>query len=302
MLPIILLLGPCGAGKGTLAARLTANYKLHHLSIGDWLRAQAKAPIHGVSDNRINDYVSRSMQIPTSWLIEAYGEDWMQLAPLPLVLYVCSKANVNTPSNMWETPRFMTALKEKCLQLSEEHKSGAILLDNFPKRGSQSEALDRCLGEANLPVLAILLTCPSEVNLQRFLSRSRGSDNAKTFVRRLEVFDNGSPAVIEKYRNAGKLIEVSALGTPEQVFQEVLSKLEKSDTWRKIFAEKETQICKHQIDAKDMAGEEHISQQPRAHPLQSSILQSFSSSPMRSTSCPSTSICATTEQGRRASI
>lgn len=240
MLPIILLLGPCGCGKGTLATSLIASYKLYHLSVGDWLRSQAKSPILGVSSSCINDYVSLGFQIPTPWLIRAYGSDWMETAPPPLILYVCSKANKSTPSTMWI--RSMSALKQECMSVSPLSYD-AILLDNFPKLISQSDALDRCFGETNIPVLAISLTCPSEVNLQRFLSRCRGNDDAKTVRRRLERFDKESPAVLGKYRDAGKLVEVSALGTPEEVFQKVVSECEKAVAWVKIFAVQAVPSC-----------------------------------------------------------
>lgn len=109
MLPVILLLGPAGCGKGTLAAKLIATYRLYHLSVGDWLRAQSKAPILGVSSTCINDYVSLGFQVPTSWLIAADGEGWMETAPPPLILYVCSRADKSTPRSM--LTRSLPALK-----------------------------------------------------------------------------------------------------------------------------------------------------------------------------------------------
>lgn len=74
------------------------------------------------------------------------------------------------------------------------------------------------------------------MNLQRFLSRARGSDGTNTFRRRLERFAQESPAVIAKYRDAGKLVEVEALGTPEEVFQKVVSGCGKAAAWNAIFA------------------------------------------------------------------
>ena len=196
MLPIMLLLGPCGCGKGTLATRLIITYNLHHLSVGDWLRSQAQALILGITEDRINEHVSQNLQIPDTWLTQAYGSDWQEHAPPALVLYVCSKANVSTPSSMWI--RAMAVLKRECEIISASSKAKAILLVNFPKTIAQSNALDRCFRQANLPNLAVLLTCPADINLERFVSRSRGNNDAKTFERRLKRFDEESPAVIEK--------------------------------------------------------------------------------------------------------
>lgn len=127
----------------------------------------------------------------------------------------------------------MSALKLECEAVSN---SDAILLDNFPKLLSQSEALDACFGKGNVPCLAISLTCELEVNLERFLARGRGSDDVGTFRRRLQRFEKESPAVIGKYRGLGQLVEVSALGTPEEVFATVVGECEKEEVWRKIFA------------------------------------------------------------------
>lgn len=243
MLPLILLLGPCGCGKGTLAAKLISKYNLHHLSAGDWLRQQTKAPILGVPP-LVNEYVALNYRIPEHWLIEAFGLDWKEQAPPPLVLYVCSKANVSTPNSMWI--RALPALKRECELISRAHgkqSPKAILLDNFPKTLSQSDALDRHFGIGNTPALAISLTCPADINLERFLLRSRGNDNAKTFQRRLERFEKESPAVIEKYRSAGKVVEMSAVDTPEHVYANAIASLERNRIWTKIFEElRQTQL------------------------------------------------------------
>ncbi|GIZ44597.1 hypothetical protein CKM354_000779100 [Cercospora kikuchii] len=171
MLPMILLLGPCGIGKGTFAATLIQNHNIHHLSCGDWLRSKTISPILGVSDTNINDYVALDFDIPEAWLIASYGPEWKEHAPPALVLYVCSKRNESTPT---------------------------------------------------------------KVILQRFLSRSRANDDVKTFERRLRRFEKESPAVIGKYRNLGKLVEVEAMGTPEEVYQKVMSALKGHKVWRVI--------------------------------------------------------------------
>ncbi|PIA93589.1 hypothetical protein CB0940_05145 [Cercospora beticola] len=199
MLPIILLLGPCGIGKGTFASTLTQEYNIHHLSCGDWLRSKTVSPILGVSDTNINDYVALDFDIPEAWLIASYGSEWKETAPPALVLYVCYKRNESTPASMWI--RALPGLRSEC---------------------EMSVAFDECFGKESLPVLAISLTCSTEIILQRFLSRSRGNDDAKTFERRLRRFEMESPAVIQKYRNLGKLVQIEATGTPEEVYQKVM--------------------------------------------------------------------------------
>ncbi|KAF2665594.1 P-loop containing nucleoside triphosphate hydrolase protein [Microthyrium microscopicum] len=196
------------SSKGTLASRLIETYNLHHLSSGDWLRSQAQPPISG-APGLVNEYVSEGRQIPEPLLIEAWGEDWKAHAPPALELY------------------------QEFLRVSGEHKAQAILLDNFPKTITQSDALDDCLTKADSPIIAISLTCYSDINLQRFMSRGRGEDNEATFKRRIERFDQESPAVIEKYRTAGKLVETHALETPDEVYQRVTACTE-AEQWNAL--------------------------------------------------------------------
>lgn len=231
MLPIILLLGPCGIGKGTFASTLTQEYNIHHLSCGDWLRSKTVSPILGVSDTNINDYVALDFDIPEAWLIASYGSEWKKTAPPALILYVCSKRNESTPASMWI--RALPGLRSECEMVSSSG-ARAILLDNFPKTLIQSVAFDECFGKESLPVLAISLTCGTDVILDRFLSRSRGNDDVKTFERRLRRFEMESPAVIQKYRNLGKLVQIEATGTPEEVYQKVMGALKGHKAWRVI--------------------------------------------------------------------
>ncbi|PPJ58441.1 hypothetical protein CBER1_08361 [Cercospora berteroae] len=214
MLPIILLLGPCGIGKGTFAKLLIQSHNyIHHLSCGDWLRSQTLSPILGVSSPKMNDYVALDFDIPQAWLIASYGPEWKERAPPALVLYVCGKRNESTPA---------------------------------------------------------------KIILQRFLSRSRGNDDIQTFERRLRRFEKGSPAVIEKYRSLGKLVEVEAMGTPGEVYRKVMSALKGHKVWRVISSNTEQLASRtHQTRLPSVATKPERSRAKKLSPI---VAKGFSGS------------------------
>ena len=143
MLPIILLLGPCGCRKGTIAKQLSTQYNLYHLAVGDWLRAQTKSTIAVVPDE-INEYVTKSLPIPRDLLIAEYGAGYHDAMPPALNLYVCNKLNISTPSSMWI--KALPAFRAECTEISPQsqctpanEKYSAILLDNFPQNHRSSQ-------------------------------------------------------------------------------------------------------------------------------------------------------------------
>jgi len=221
-LPIILILGPPASGKGTLSKRLTADFNLHHLSTGDWLRAQTVAPIAGVSD-RINRYVHADEVVPEDVLTAEYQSE--QEIPPALLLYNCTKRNVSTPFEMWL--RALPELNAECQRIARKQASSppkAILLDNFPKTITLARAAAEVFG-ASLPALVISVTCPEEISCARFLGRARGNDDAAKFRRRFARSAAGTPAVVDFYRGVCPIVEVDAAGEIEDVYSNLIAAL-----------------------------------------------------------------------------
>lgn len=68
----IVFIGPPGAGKGTQAERLIANYHLAHLSTGDMLRAARDAKTE--VGQKAEGYMSRGELVPDGIIIDVIGE------------------------------------------------------------------------------------------------------------------------------------------------------------------------------------------------------------------------------------
>lgn len=146
VLPTIIILGPPGSGKSTLCKRLASEDNFHHISVGDWLREQSKAPIAGVSE-RINRYVSQDKAIPSADVDAEFG--CPENAPPGLVLYQCGKLNINTPESM--KCRAMPALKEECRRTSSvnfNERPTAILLDNLQQNLGTAKPQNELSGQA----------------------------------------------------------------------------------------------------------------------------------------------------------
>ena len=251
--PIILILGPPGSGKGTLSARLTADFPfLHHLSVGDWLREQTKPPIAGVPAY-INDFVAQDAVVPRAIMEAEYGcgaEASGERVPAPLTLYQCAKRNVSTPESM--KCSLMNALKgeveslravpwrDGCGRWRVGGREKAVLLDNLLSTRAHADAAAETFGDA-FPTMVIAVDCGDQTAEERFLGRARESDDAARFRRRIARYRQGNADVMAFLRARGtEVVEVSTEGEPEAVYGALLRALAASKEWNALTAMTET--------------------------------------------------------------
>ena len=103
--------------------------------------------------------------------------------------------------------------------------SSRLLLDGFPR--SRQNAIDfaeRC----GKPELALHLTCPEEVMLQRILKRAadegRADDTPEAAANRIEIFnEQGAPTMAWLRESKVPIVEVDAQGTPEEVWGQLVA-------------------------------------------------------------------------------
>ena len=226
--PIILILGPPGSGKGTLSKRLAAEFNLHHISVGDWLREKAQPPIAGVSDH-VNRYVFQNEPIPEKVLQTEYGG--LENAPPPLMLYQCGKLDISTPEAL--KIRAMPALKAECERISACSSVKAILIDNLTQNLRHCDAFGETFGKGFL-ALVIAVDCADETAKERFLNRSRGADNAVRFGRRIARFRKDYASVVDHFESSGSVVHVSTEAESHEAYQGLLRGLGQSKVWREI--------------------------------------------------------------------
>ena len=204
----IVLLGLPGAGKGTQGVLLGKGYDIPQISTGDMLR------------KAVADETALGKQVKE---IIRDGK----LVPDDLVISI---------------------IEEK---ISGDECRKGFILDGFPRTIEQGEALEKVLpGSVDVTVylnvprqeaverLAGRLTCRKCSAIYRKSDISvcpvcggdlyqREDDRKSTIERRIKVYEENTAPLVEFYRSRGKLVEVSGLGDPGDIFEKVRENISK---------------------------------------------------------------------------
>jgi adenylate kinase len=215
----IILLGAPGVGKGTQADLLNQRLLACHLSTGDVFRAAA----------------SRSNAEQTPAMQEAFA--YMR------------RGELVPDTTVWE----MVRERGECL-----HCAGGFILDGFPRTLAQAVALKQFLDKDGLGLTAAVSyelpaseivarlggrrTCEKCKTVYHITERppkveeccdrcagkllQREDDRPESIKTRLQVYDQSTASLIEFYGKAGLLLQVSAAGTPEEIYNRTMPELE----------------------------------------------------------------------------
>lgn len=214
----LILLGAPGAGKGTQADLLHQRLGACHLSTGDIFRAEGKC-----------DECDQSPAIKQALAYMRRGE----LVP---------------DATVWE----MVRERSGCL-----HCRGGCILDGFPRTLRQAEQLQELMESERIPLTAVLnydvpfpeiverlggrRTCESCKAVYHATERppkmpgwcdrcggklfQREDDQPASIQVRLEAYERSTAPLIKFYRNLGMLLQVTATGTPEEIYARTISLL-----------------------------------------------------------------------------
>lgn len=198
----IILLGAPGAGKGTQASLISEEYNVPHISTGDILRRNIKegTPL-GI---KAKEYIDAGALVPDEVVI---------------------------------------GLVES--RLKEDDCNNGYILDGFPRTIAQAEALDKV---ADID-LAINIDVPFDLIVSRLGGRRvckcgatyhvstlngetkckacgdelfiRDDDKPETVQNRLRVYEAQTQPLIDYYGKQGKVVDIEATGTIEQIFENI---------------------------------------------------------------------------------
>lgn len=206
----LIVLGKQGSGKGTQCVRLSHRYVIPHISTGDMLRSEVKA--------------RTALGLEARRYLDA-GE----LIPDEIVLAMVSQR----------------------LDRDDTRNRG-FLLDGFPRTVAQADGLDEVLKPVEID-LVLNLVVATEVVLARLKSRrvcedcgaiystaeppklnwtcdicggdviQREDDTEEAIQKRLALYDSETAPLIARYAEAGKLVDVSGDGRPDEVSRALTS-------------------------------------------------------------------------------
>ncbi|CAJ1934335.1 unnamed protein product [Sphenostylis stenocarpa] len=107
------------------------------------------------------------------------------------------------------------------LREMESSDKQKFLIDGFPRSEENRIAFEQIIGAE--PRFVLFFDCPEEEMVNRVLSRNEGriDDNIDTMKNRLKVFEALNLPVIDYYAKKGKLYRINAVGTVDEIFEQV---------------------------------------------------------------------------------
>jgi len=179
----LLVLGPQGAGKGTQAKRISANYGIPHVSTGDMFRAGIAAGT--ALGKQVEPLLEQGILVPDeltiSMIRERLSEDEARYG------FVLD----GFPRNLVQARALDDMLRDIGRGLD------AILFFDIP----DSVAMERALQRADI--------------------EQRNDDTGEVIMRRLATYHDETESVVEHYRTTGKLVPLHASRTVEEVWHEI---------------------------------------------------------------------------------
>lgn len=210
----LILLGPPGAGKGTQASSIVAEYGITHISTGDIFRHNIKNETE--LGKKVKSYLDKGQLVPDELTIDLV---WDRLSKDD-----CKKGFLldGFPRTINQAEALQKGLEERGLKLD---KVINIDVDKniLVKRLSGRRVCKNC-GETyhidNKPTLkdGVCDKCSGEVI-------QRADDNEKTVLDRIEVYEKQTFPLIDFYKNLGLILTVDGTLSIEDVFSQIKGSL-----------------------------------------------------------------------------
>jgi len=214
MAKIIVLMGAPGAGKGTQARLLQERLHLPQISTGDIFRAlkNAQTPLA----QELREIMERGQLVPDELTIRLVKERTAQPD--------CRNGYIL--DGFPRTPAQAASLKK--LAVEQGNNIVAVQID------VPGELLEqRMTGRRNCPVCGeiynIYLKPPKSDNVCDFHPDAqlvhRADDNVETVKARLATYEKQTQPLIDYYKAAGLLHVVNGTGEPEEIYEEILPRI-----------------------------------------------------------------------------
>jgi adenylate kinase len=210
----LILLGPPGAGKGTLASALSVKFNAPHISTGSIFRRNIKegTPL----GMRAKEFMDRGELVPDEIVIdivtarlkeEDTAEDFL-LDGFPRTVHQAE-----------ELDRFLESQGRPIDKVIDLVADEELLMQRMIGR-RVCKSCGKIYHVITMPTKreGICDVCGGE-------TYQRADDTEETVRHRFEVYQSQTAPLIEYYHNAGKLLPVDGSGTPEDTLKATLSAL-----------------------------------------------------------------------------
>ena len=184
---VIFIVGPPGVGKNTQCDKLVEKYKFIHFGAGDLLRAEAKKDTE--EGKLVNSLISQG-----------------KIVPVKITCSLLKKA------------------------MDESGKNNIFLIDGYPRNQDNIDGWNEVFGTNYTLISSIILGCSEEQLEKRLLGRAKSSgrsdDKIEVIKKRFKVYVEQSQPIEAKLKEMGPFIEVQAIGTIDEVFQQIANQLD----------------------------------------------------------------------------
>jgi adenylate kinase len=184
----VLLLGPQGAGKGTQARRISAEYGIPHIASGEILRAEMAAGTE--LGRRVKDVYDRGDLVSDDLMIE-------------LIKHRLAQADTESGFILDGFPRTTVQAETLDSMFDEIGRNFSVV---FALQIPDEVAFERLRRRAEI--------------------EGRPDDTDEAIQRRLENYHRETAPLIEYYRTRGNLVPIHGDRTENQVFAEIQQALE----------------------------------------------------------------------------
>ena len=212
----IILLGPPGAGKGTLSSKIIKEKNAVQIATGDIFR-------YNISNKtelgmKAKSYMDRGDLVPDELTIDLVWDafDKIDHESDTLVLFD------GFPRNMKQAKALDDGMEERNTEISKVvyfNVDSQILIDRITGRRVCPDCGETYHIENHKPEKeGICDRCGAELI-------QRNDDNYETVKNRINIYNEQTSPLIDYYKEAGKLITIDGAKTPEEVFNEFNNKL-----------------------------------------------------------------------------
>lgn len=215
----IILLGPPGAGKGTLSSKILGRNKAVQIATGDIFR-------YNISNKtelglKAKSYMDRGDLVPDELTIDLVWDAYDKLEEDEdrIVLFD------GFPRNLDQAKALDKGMAERNTEISQVvyfDVDDKILIERITGRRVCEDCGETFHIKFNKPKEeGVCDKCGGKLI-------QRNDDNEETVKNRISVYNDHTSPLIEYYEKAGKLVKIDGAKTPEEVFNEFETKLGKN--------------------------------------------------------------------------